>query len=89
MPWFVGYTPELTAAIWLGYENTDRDHFLTTSSSAAAAVFQQILSRALVDQPIIPFPVPDDMKKDPDKKPDKSEKGKGEDKGKGKDKGKK
>jgi penicillin-binding protein 2A len=90
--WFVGYTPELTAAIWVGYDNTDKDHYLTTGSSAAASIFNQILSQALINRPIVPFPVPSSMtnevspKKD-DKNNDKSDKpgkGKGKNKGKGK-----
>ncbi|MBO9608898.1 MAG: PBP1A family penicillin-binding protein [Paenibacillaceae bacterium] len=55
--WFVGYTPELTAAIWVGYDHTDRDHYLLTSGGAVPAeLFRQIMSRALADVPIVPFP---------------------------------
>jgi penicillin-binding protein 2A len=59
--WFVGYTPELTAAIWIGYDNTDKDHYLTSRSFVAASIFKQILSQALINQPIIPFPVPSSL----------------------------
>jgi penicillin-binding protein 2A len=31
--WFVGYTPSLVGAIWLGYDQTDRKHYLSNSSS--------------------------------------------------------
>lgn len=63
--WFVGYTPELTAAIWMGYDQTDRDHYLTTSGgSGPAAVFHEVLSLALKDTPLKPFEVPAGYVKD-------------------------
>ncbi len=31
--WFVGYTPNLVGAVWLGYDKTDRQHYLSSSSS--------------------------------------------------------
>ncbi|MGF9714462.1 transglycosylase domain-containing protein [Paenibacillus naphthalenovorans] len=60
--WFVGFTPELTAAIWLGYDKTDQNHYLTTSGGAVPAVlFREIMTRALKDVPVTPFPVPDEV----------------------------
>ncbi|MFD0868211.1 transglycosylase domain-containing protein [Paenibacillus residui] len=57
--WFVGYTPELTAAVWLGYDKTDRNHYLESSGSeAAASLFREIMSRALQGVPVRPFEVP-------------------------------
>ncbi len=57
--WFVGYTPELTAAIWLGYDKTDKNHYLTTSGGAAPAVlFREIMVRALKGTTPMPFNVP-------------------------------
>ncbi len=29
--WFVGYTPDIVAAVWLGYQKTNKDHYLTTT----------------------------------------------------------
>jgi penicillin-binding protein 2A len=58
--WFVGFTPELTAAIWLGYDQTDRNHYLTTSGGAVpSALFREIMSRVLHDVPITPFSAPE------------------------------
>lgn len=54
--WFVGYTPQLAGSVWLGYDNPDSSHYLTTSSKAAAAVFSALMSSALQDEPVIPFP---------------------------------
>ncbi|TGE36358.1 PBP1A family penicillin-binding protein [Desulfosporosinus fructosivorans] len=59
--WFVGYTPELTAAVWMGYDKTDSNHYLTTAGGAEPAeVFREILSRALSATPIVPFEIPQD-----------------------------
>ena len=49
--WFVGYTPEWTAAVWMGYDKTDKDHLLKKSSSAAAKLFATVMSQAMRDVP--------------------------------------
>jgi len=54
--WFVGYTPQLVGAVWLGYDNPDSSHYLTTTSKAAATVFRELMSSALNGQPTMPFP---------------------------------
>lgn len=57
--WFVGYTPELTAAIWVGYDRTDKTHYLTTSGGAVPAVlFREIMTRALAQAPVVQFDMP-------------------------------
>jgi len=57
--WFVGYTPELTAAVWMGYDQTDREHYLTSSGgSGPAVVFREVLSRALGNSPVVSFQIP-------------------------------
>jgi penicillin-binding protein 2A len=46
--WFVGYTPQLVGAVWVGYDQTDKDHYLTTTSSEGAAyVFHDMMEGAL------------------------------------------
>ncbi|MBD2867729.1 transglycosylase domain-containing protein [Paenibacillus arenilitoris] len=54
--WFVGYTPQLVGAVWLGYDQSDASHYLTTSSKAAATVFQAVMAGALADEPVMAFP---------------------------------
>ncbi|RAP77518.1 transglycosylase domain-containing protein [Paenibacillus montanisoli] len=54
--WFVGYTPQLVGAVWLGYDHTDATHYLTTSSKAAAAVFHELMGEALKGEPVMAFP---------------------------------
>ncbi len=44
--WFVGYTSQLVGAVWLGYDKTDEEHYLTGSSGGTATIiFKQILSQ--------------------------------------------
>ncbi|WP_180955140.1 transglycosylase domain-containing protein [Peribacillus deserti] len=46
--WFVGYSPVLAGAVWLGYDKTDKNHYLTTTSSEGAApLFRELMSKAL------------------------------------------
>ncbi|WP_425805475.1 transglycosylase domain-containing protein [Desulfitobacterium sp. Sab5] len=57
--WFVGYTPELTAAVWMGYDKTDRNHYLTVSGgSGPAVIFREVLSRSLKSTPNEDFEIP-------------------------------
>ncbi|WP_172954431.1 transglycosylase domain-containing protein [Solibacillus sp. R5-41] len=45
--WFVGYTPQLVGTIWLGYDKTDQDHYLlSTSSGTATVIFKEIISKS-------------------------------------------
>jgi penicillin-binding protein 2A len=56
--WFVGYTPELVGAIWVGYDKTDSKHYLTTTSSEGAAlIFQKVMSKALENEEVQKFQV--------------------------------
>ena len=57
--WFVGYTPELTAAVWMGYDITDKDHLVRKSSGQAAAMFAAVMSKALEGKPKKAFPKPE------------------------------
>jgi penicillin-binding protein 2A len=58
--WFVGYTPEWTAAVWEGFDNTDEKtkHFVTVGSGSTAAIFKEVMSKALAGKPVKPFTKP-------------------------------
>lgn len=57
--WFVGYTPQLVGAVWVGYDKTDKDHYLTTTSSEGAAlVFKDFMAEALKNTKAESFNVP-------------------------------
>ncbi|SMO62635.1 penicillin-binding protein 2A [Melghirimyces algeriensis] len=69
--WFVGYTPDLVGAVWIGYDQTDSKHYLSGSSgSTAASVFREIMAGALQGKPVKHF----DLSEVKWKKPPKIEK---------------
>ncbi|MDP4084965.1 MAG: PBP1A family penicillin-binding protein [Bacillota bacterium] len=46
--WMVGYTSDLVGAIWLGYDHTDREHYLPSNSSAnVVPIFHEIMKVSL------------------------------------------
>lgn len=45
--WFVGYTPEWTAAIWMGFDRTTSKNYMISGSSATARIFSNVMSGAL------------------------------------------
>lgn len=46
--WFIGYTPNLVGAVWVGVENVDENHYLTKNSSdGAVPVFKEIMEEIL------------------------------------------
>ncbi|QNK90654.1 PBP1A family penicillin-binding protein [Sporosarcina sp. resist] len=96
--WFVGYTPDLVGATWLGYDKTDQAHYLTaTSGVTVTTIFQQIVSKSISELPNKEFNLPlvekkkkkqskrkeNGQKKDKENKKDKEDK---KDKGKDRDK---
>lgn len=55
--WMVGYTPELSTAVWVGY---DRNKAITTADSyKAAPIFADFMERTLDPVPPKLFPIPD------------------------------
>ncbi|MET3849831.1 penicillin-binding protein 1A [Paenibacillus sp. OAE614] len=60
--WFVGYTPELTAAVWMGYDKPDKTHLLHNSSPLAAAFWGKVMEQVEKNFPEKEFPVPDKVK---------------------------
>lgn len=54
--WFIGYTPQLVGAVWLGYDKTDAQHYLNTAGGdSAAVIFREMMSRALAGEPVMRF----------------------------------
>lgn len=45
--WFVGYTSKWTAAVWMGFDRTDQDHYMTAGSGITAALFSRVMSKAV------------------------------------------
>lgn len=42
--WFVGYTPHYVSALWMGYDVSDENHYLTDGSSYPTALTKAILT---------------------------------------------
>ncbi|MDP4086968.1 MAG: PBP1A family penicillin-binding protein [Bacillota bacterium] len=46
--WMVGYTSDLVGAIWMGYDQTDREHYLPSSSSSnVVPIFGEIMKASI------------------------------------------
>jgi penicillin-binding protein 2A len=46
--WMAGYTTDLVGAVWMGYDQTDREHYLPSSSSAnVVPLFREIMQSGL------------------------------------------
>ncbi len=61
--WFVGYTPSLVGAVWIGYEHTDSEHYLVSHdglspSGVTARIFKEVMKRALKGEPVEKFVAP-------------------------------
>jgi penicillin-binding protein 2A len=69
--WFAGYTPEWSAAVWMGFDNTDREHYVSASSSLPAKLFKEVMTKALEGKPVTAFKKPDGVEevKEPPKAP--------------------
>jgi penicillin-binding protein 2A len=45
--WMVGYTPNIVGAIWMGYDQTDQQHYLPSeSSSNVVPIFKEIIKES-------------------------------------------
>ncbi|MCO7126730.1 PBP1A family penicillin-binding protein [Sporolactobacillus shoreicorticis] len=42
--WFVGYTPDVVGAVWIGYDKTIKDQYLTGSSNDAVRLYQSVIN---------------------------------------------
>ena len=62
--WFVGFTPELVTAVWVGFPESQismvppTTRIRVTGGSWPAQIWQLYMSAATADQPITQFPVP-------------------------------
>lgn len=56
--WFIGYTPELTAGVWVGYDDMRSLGKKQTGGRVAAPIWTKFMKDALAGQPIREFSVP-------------------------------
>jgi penicillin-binding protein 1A len=56
--WFMGFSPDLAAGVFVGFDNPRSLGRHETGSSVAAPIFRDFMKDALADQPAIPFRIP-------------------------------
>ncbi|PZE21852.1 PBP1A family penicillin-binding protein [Paenibacillus xerothermodurans] len=60
--WFTGYTPEWSAAVWLGFDKPDAKHYVSMNSGAPAVIFKEVMSKALAKHEMTEFTRPQGVK---------------------------
>jgi penicillin-binding protein 1A len=56
--WFVGFTPEVVVAVWVGFDDPHSLGEGETGGGNAAPIFHDVLAAALKDSPPVPFRAP-------------------------------
>ncbi|OZU87940.1 penicillin-binding protein [Virgibacillus indicus] len=65
--WFVGYTPQYVSALWMGYDISDKDHYLTAGSEYPTRLTKAILTELGKQEPLAAdFTKPDDVESLPE-----------------------
>lgn len=59
--WFVGYTPEYIAGVWVGFDDRKPLGKNETGARAASPIWLDFMQQALEGKPIRVFPVPDSV----------------------------
>jgi penicillin-binding protein 1A len=57
--WFVGFTPSVTAGVWVGFDNERELGPQETGARAASPIWVDFVSQVLKDEPAQSFPAPD------------------------------
>lgn len=60
--WFVGYTPEYSAAIWMGFDRTTDKNYMISGSGMTANLFAKMMTQAEKGIKVKPFNKPNDAK---------------------------
>ncbi len=56
--WFIGFSPDLVAGVWIGFDNPQTLGANDTGGVVAGPIFRDFMSEALKDKPDAPFRVP-------------------------------
>ncbi|MBO8169510.1 MAG: PBP1A family penicillin-binding protein [Thermoanaerobacteraceae bacterium] len=61
--WFAGYTPEYVAVVWMGYDETDKNHYLKRvyGGTYPAKIWKAVMREALKDKEPKQFERPEDI----------------------------
>jgi len=57
--WFIGFTPQLVAGVWLGFDDLSPLGKHETGAVAASPVWLDFMQQALQNEPVQPFKAPD------------------------------
>jgi penicillin-binding protein 1A len=60
--WFIGFTPNLVAGLYIGYDKPQPLGKGVTGGGLAAPIFKEFMKQALEGTPTVDFRVPDGMK---------------------------
>lgn len=60
--WFIGFTPDLVAGVFVGFDDPAPLGTRETGASIAVPIFQDFMEHALKDRPATPFRVPPGMR---------------------------
>lgn len=66
--WFVGYTPEYVAAVWMGFDPEDKNHLMKQGSSLTAKLFSKVLGDGLKGVKASRFSAPDGVRNQAEEK---------------------
>ena len=56
--WFIGYSPDLVAGVFIGFDQPTPMGYKETGSRVAVPAFKRFMAEALIGEPIIPFRIP-------------------------------
>ena len=56
--WFIGFSPDLIAGVYIGFDQPTTLGRKETGSRVAAPAFKRFMAEALADEPVIPFRIP-------------------------------
>ena len=60
--WFVGFTPDLVTAVWIGFDNNTSLGEKETGGGLAAPIWHDYMATALKNRPNLQFTMPDGLK---------------------------
>lgn len=60
--WFMGFSPDLVAGVFVGFDNPRTLGPRETGSSVAVPIFKEFMENALADRPTVPFRVPEGIR---------------------------
>ena len=60
--WFIGFSPDLVAGVWVGFDTPQTLGPNDTGGVVSAPIFRDFLKEALKDTPNMPFRVPDSVR---------------------------